>query len=149
MVMVFLQMMEIVMIQMKIQPRHLQMLTVMVLLLQKTVMIHDAAVGATLNGQSMKSYYTDSDSDGFGDSAASAEMTCVPPTGKVTNNSDCNDGDANTYPGAGYSESGSLASACVTDVDEDGYGDQNPVTGALLEPTVMTYILEHIQELSH
>ena len=65
---------------------------------------NDNAVGSSVNGQSMKSYYTDSDSDGFGDSAASAEMTCVPPTGKVDNNSDCNDGDANTYPGAGYSK---------------------------------------------
>jgi uncharacterized protein (TIGR03382 family) len=39
---------------------------------------------------------------------------------------DCDDGDANTYPGAAASDS---ATDCMTDADSDGFGDDTPATG--------------------
>ena len=46
-------------------------------------------------------YFLDSDSDGFGNSAAVLD-TCltVPPTGYVANNLDCNDAEAALNPNA-------------------------------------------------
>lgn len=41
---------------------------------------------------------------------------------------DCDDSDAYTYPGAASRES---ASACMTDVDGDGYGDSTPASGVV------------------
>ena len=39
---------------------------------------------------------------------------------------DCDDNDANTYPGAAALDS---VSTCMTDADDDGWGDDNPVSG--------------------
>ena len=49
----------------------------------------------------------DNDGDGFG---------CT---------EDCDDGDANTYPGAAASDS---TTDCMTDADGDGFGDDSPAT---------------------
>ncbi len=43
-------------------------------------------------------YYADSDGDGFGANGNSI-VACAPPSGYVTDNTDCNDNDANNYPG--------------------------------------------------
>jgi hypothetical protein len=46
-------------------------------------------------------YYVDGDSDGYGDALGTAVSQCGPPfPGRVTNNTDCNDGFANINPGA-------------------------------------------------
>ena len=42
---------------------------------------------------------------------------------------DCDDSDAEVYPGAAYHESDS---ACMRDADHDGWGDQEPGDG--IEP---------------
>ena len=39
---------------------------------------------------------------------------------------DCNDSDANTFPGAADLDD---ADACMTDADDDGYGDSAPLDG--------------------
>ncbi len=44
-------------------------------------------------------FFTDADGDGFGDSASSV-TTCVQPAGTVTDDGDCDDGDAASFPGA-------------------------------------------------
>ena len=45
-------------------------------------------------------YYTDADSDSYGANSASPQNSCSAVAGKVTNNTDCNDGRATAYPGA-------------------------------------------------
>lgn len=45
-------------------------------------------------------YYTDADGDSYGASSASPQNSCSAVAGKVTNNTDCNDGRATAYPGA-------------------------------------------------
>lgn len=44
-------------------------------------------------------YYRDSDNDTYGDASTSTQA-CTQPSGYVTNNSDCNDGNASIKPGA-------------------------------------------------
>ena len=60
---------------------------------------NDCANGVD-DGLTFLDYYTDSDGDGFGDSSAIAENSCSPVSGKVTDNTDCNDTDNTIYPGA-------------------------------------------------
>ncbi|HMC01973.1 MAG TPA: MopE-related protein, partial [Flavobacteriaceae bacterium] len=45
-------------------------------------------------------YYPDSDEDGFGDESAIAENSCSPVSGKVADNTDCDDTMDTVYPGA-------------------------------------------------
>ena len=62
-------------------------------------------------------YYADADNDGFGD--ASAPLTaCEAPSGAVSDNSDCDDGDGLTYPGAPEA-CDNADNDCDTDTDED------------------------------
>ncbi len=56
-------------------------------------------------------YYADSDSDGYGNSAVST-TACSAPAGYVTNTSDCNDSDASINP----------TTVWYLDADGDGYG---------------------------
>lgn len=44
-------------------------------------------------------FYADVDGDGFGNPLVTTEA-CTAPTGFVANNTDCDDNDSNTYPGA-------------------------------------------------
>ena len=83
-------------------------------------------------------WYADSDSDGYGDSAVS-DIECSAPTGYVADATDCDDADANTYPGAdeycdGHDDNcdGTIdedtaidASTWYADSDGDGEGDAN------------------------
>ncbi|MEY3025875.1 MAG: hypothetical protein RLZZ238_772, partial [Planctomycetota bacterium] len=85
-------------------------------------------------------YYTDFDGDGYGDSGATAESSCSPVAGKVTNNTDCDDTDADVNPGEtevcdgvdndcndGIDEG--LLITYYTDADGDGYGTGSASTG--------------------
>jgi hypothetical protein len=62
-------------------------------------------------------WYADLDSDGYGD-ASSTDLDCYQPSNYVSDNTDCDDADADTYPGAdeycdGHDDN------CDGDIDED------------------------------
>ena len=73
--------------------------------------------------------YADDDGDGYGDSAgstvSSADLDCN-DSGEAGDTDDCDDGDESTFPGAAESDSNT---ACMADLDDDGYGDDSPGTG--------------------
>jgi len=73
----------------------------------------------------VSTWYGDADGDGWGDAAA-PDVDCDQPTGHVSDDTDCDDSDASTYPGAAAEES---ASACMRDADGDGFGDESPSSG--------------------
>jgi len=73
-------------------------------------------------------WYADADMDGYGDLGV-AQMACNQPTGYVTDNTDCDDGDDTIYPGADE--------YCDGDDDDcDGTVDENPVDGSYLADDV-------------
>ncbi len=72
---------------------------------------------ATDEGLTVLPYYPDLDSDGFGASGAVAQTSCAAVSGKVTNNTDCNDGNVNIRPGAAEICNG-VNDNCVNGIDE-------------------------------
>jgi uncharacterized protein (TIGR02145 family) len=71
-------------------------------------------------------YYKDSDGDGFGDISDSM-TTCDVPESYVTDNTDCDDGNSNVYPGATELNDG-IDNNCDGTIDEGFSGeviDQN------------------------
>ncbi len=70
-------------------------------------------------------YYRDMDGDGFGN-PSNTTMACSPPTGYVTNNTDCDDNDALEFPGQVWYD----------DTDNDGHGQMGAASiTACLRPT--------------
>ncbi len=63
-------------------------------------------------------YYQDIDGDDHGGIGAASVVACNPPTGFVALEDDCNDVDANTFPGA-VEICDSLDNDCDSEVDED------------------------------
>ena len=94
--------------------------------------VDDNCDGQADNGLTFTNYYADTDGDGFG--AGPVQAACVPVTGKVTNNSDCNDSNAAVKPGAaevcngiddnctGGIDEGLVVKAYYPDSDGDGFG---------------------------
>jgi hypothetical protein len=68
-------------------------------------------------------YYRDFDSDGYGNATATT-LACSQPSGYVLDNTDCNDSDANEYPGQTW----------YKDADNDLYSDGTNTT-ACARPT--------------
>lgn len=91
------------------------------------------------------SFYGDADGDGFGDAGTSI-LACMAPAGFVANDSDCNDGDAEVYPGAleicnnsdddcdGEVDEG-VQLTFYADADGDGYGNPTLTTLACTAPS--------------
>jgi hypothetical protein len=95
---------------------------------------------ASLDTSTASTWYADDDGDGYGDAASSA-LTCSQPTGHVSDDTDCDDGDAAINPAAteicdsvdndcdgdidddDASLDTSTASTWYADSDGDGYGD--------------------------
>ncbi|HEX9825260.1 MAG TPA: MopE-related protein, partial [Flavobacteriaceae bacterium] len=90
-------------------------------------------------------YYADNDGDGFGNPSDTIQA-CSPPSGYVTDNTDCNDSEANAYPGNteicdgidnncdGQVDEG-VQSTFYADNDGDGYGDASVTTMACSAPS--------------
>ena len=80
-------------------------------------------------------YYQDSDADGYGNPSV-AVQACSAPSGYVSNDADCNDGNSAIHPNAteicdgidnncdGNTDEG-LINTYYQDSDEDGYGNPN------------------------
>ncbi len=68
-------------------------------------------------------YYLDSDSDGYGDASTSV-AACDQPTGYVSDDTDCDDTDANVNPGM-TEVCDSVDNDCDGDVDEDCEADND------------------------
>ncbi|MEI6511108.1 MAG: putative metal-binding motif-containing protein [Candidatus Uhrbacteria bacterium] len=80
-------------------------------------------------------WHPDSDGDGYGDPATSAEA-CDQPDGYVADGTDCDDASADTYPGAaercdlqdnncdGLADE-NLSESWYSDSDNDGFGDES------------------------
>ena len=83
------------------------------------------ADGIDQNCDGYEACYVDADGDGYGSSSVtySYALTCS-GTIEANNNLDCDDYSAQTYIGAAALDS---ATACMSDVDGDGYGDASPV----------------------
>ena len=93
-------------------------------------------------------WYADTDSDGFGDVSVT-DIECYEPTGYVANDSDCDDSDGDTYPGAdeycdghdddcdGVTDENSAvdASTWYADTDSDGYGDVSSTDVECYQPS--------------
>ena len=71
-------------------------------------------------------FYADADNDNFGVNGT-ATLFCDEPPGYATVSGDCNDGNLSTFPGAAQTES---TTACMQDIDNDGWGSRTPVAGA-------------------
>ena len=61
-------------------------------------------------------FFTDADLDGYGD-PTTRTTACVQPSGTVTDNTDCNDGDAAISPGASE-VCDSIDNDCDTEIDD-------------------------------
>ena len=93
-------------------------------------------------------YYRDFDGDQYGNSA-DHRAACSQPTGYVTDNTDCDDGDDESYPSAdefcdgrdndcdgSVDENSVDASSWYQDADDDGYGDEDVEIEACEAPGV-------------
>jgi hypothetical protein len=106
-------------------------------------------------------WYTDADSDGYGD-PATADVECEAPSGTVADDTDCDDTDATVYPGApelhdsqdndcdgdsdedlwiGTGADGDLSVAIDTDLSIDASGSRS-------EPDAVAYALSAINGTS-
>ena len=68
-------------------------------------------------------FYRDADGDGYGAAASGTAQACAPPSGYVSRNDDCNDGDAAIHPSASEACDGK-DNDCDTNNDE-GFGTQS------------------------
>ncbi len=69
-------------------------------------------------------YYRDADGDDYGNPLLTTQA-CTAPTGYVTNNTDCNDGNASVYPGTVEVCGNGIDDNCNGQVDENCGGCQN------------------------
>ena len=100
--------------------------------------------GLADDGVAMGTYYTDADSDGYGD-ASVATSACSAPAGSVEDGSDCDDADSAVNPGAtevcdsadndcdSFVDEG-VKTRYYADNDADGYGDLSTTTSACSAP---------------
>ncbi len=105
--------------------------------------VPDDGIDQDCNGTDLhlNTYYMDSDGDGYGNPDESVSET-VQPEGYVTDNTDCDDTDANVYPGAGEVPGDGIDQNCdgiqmnyyYYDYDGDGYGDPSTLVIDTTQP---------------
>jgi hypothetical protein len=102
--------------------------------------------GSADNGLTFVTWYTDSDSDGFGD-PATGDSVCTPPgSGYATNSLDCDDDDSSISPSGtevcdgvdqdcdGSADNGLTFVTWYSDSDGDGFGDASSSTTLCSDP---------------
>ncbi|MCB9792355.1 MAG: hypothetical protein H6741_06470 [Alphaproteobacteria bacterium] len=86
-------------------------------------------------------WYLDADGDGYGEDTSTARMQCEADSASgytTQDNTDCDDGEASTFPGAPEVVADSIdqdcdsVDDCYQDSDGDGYGSATVVTGVAL-----------------
>ena len=107
--------------------------------------VDDDCDGTVDDGLTFVTYYADADNDTYGNPLVSATLCSGAPVGYVTDNTDCNDGNAAVNPGAtevcnlidddcdGLIDEG-VQSTFYADVDGDGYGNASSSTLACSAP---------------
>jgi hypothetical protein len=93
--------------------------------------IDDDCDGSADEGLPFLTYYTDADGDGYGSASATGTSSCSPIAGSVTNNSDCNDGNAAVNSAASEICGNGIDDNCNGQIDEN-----NPVVSAGSNQTV-------------
>lgn len=83
----------------------------------------DVTVIGNINALPTQTYYADTDTDGFGNPAATV-TACSAPVGYVTDNTDCDDTNAEEFPGAVW----------YADTDTDGLGDAGSTMISCTQP---------------
>jgi hypothetical protein len=96
--------------------------------------IDDSCTGGIDDGLTFLNYYSDADADTYGAANGVEQSSCNPVSGKVTNNLDCNDGNAAIRPGATETcngvdddcdaaiDDGLTFTTFYRDADGDGFG---------------------------
>jgi len=96
--------------------------------------VDDNCNGPADEGLTFLTYYVDGDSDGFGARMSAGQSSCQPLAGRVTNDTDCNDGSSAIRPGAtevcnstddncnGSTDEGLPTQTWWPDGDGDSYG---------------------------
>ncbi|HYV91100.1 MAG TPA: MopE-related protein [Chitinophagales bacterium] len=95
----------------------------------------------------LNTYYADVDGDGYGDPNNTIDtMTCTPPAGYLTDNTDCNDANPAIHPGATEIcnaiddncnitiDEGLPITTYYMDVDNDGYGNSSSTLNSCTPP---------------
>src|SRR5581483_122576 len=108
--------------------------------------VDDNCNGQVDDGLTFSNYYPDADGDGYGNKQASAQSACAPVSGKVTNNTDCDDSRFGVHPGAsevcnglddncnGSIDEGLTFTNYYPDVDGDGYGSSTAMAQSACAP---------------
>jgi hypothetical protein len=108
--------------------------------------VDDNCNGQVDDGLTFSNYYPDADGDGYGNKQATAQSACAPVSGKVTNNSDCDDSRFGVHPGAsevcnglddncnGTVDEGLTFTSYYPDVDGDGYGSSTAMAQSACAP---------------
>ncbi len=112
--------------------------------------------GQVDEGMTIYTYYRDWDNDGFGNPGNSTQRCSItPPSGYVTDNTDCNDGNPNIHPGAtevcdgldnncdGSVDEGLLTYTYYPDTDGDGFGDPGNPLVTCVTPIPAGYVLDN------
>ena len=101
----------------------------------------DNDIDEDCDGFDIKTWYADTDNDSFGDINSSQESN-TQPSGYVSDNTDCDDTNADIYPGAIETPDNGIDEDCdgsdlltwYQDSDEDGFGNPSITTEANAQP---------------
>ena len=110
--------------------------------------ISDNGIDEDCDGFDLLTWYEDTDNDSFGNTSVSQESN-TQPTGFISDNTDCDDTNANIYPGAPEVTDNGIDEDCdgfdlktwYQDADGDSYGDPNVSQESNTQPS--GYVLDN------